>query len=354
MTASSTHPPALLQLNGRYRLLEQGGRGGMAEIHRAEVIRGAATGETVAIKRILPSLALDPEAHQMFEDEARMTAMFRHSNIVRFEDYGRDLEGPYLVLEWVDGGSARDLVSADLAPLEPDAAASIALDVLRALAVLHRGRAEGRRIARLPVIHRDVSLSNVLVTRCGDAKLADFGLARSLAHPRTQPAGMARGKLGYLPPEVLAGGPHGVRGDLYGVGCLLWEALTARSMFADLPTRERLRALASARRPSIRSIRPDVSRELAAVIDSATAFDPADRPAGAEPMAHAMLDALEPAAVAHGRACVARRACEVALVREPARNSIPSQGHPNDADVAALLASTMRSIGQTTTVALGV
>src|SRR5512143_2053664 len=100
MTASCPRPPAQL-LNGRYRLLDPAGRGGMAEIHRAEVIRGNGSGEIVAVKRILPTLVLDPEAHQMFEDEARMTAMFRHPNIVRFEDYGRDLEGPYLVLEWV-------------------------------------------------------------------------------------------------------------------------------------------------------------------------------------------------------------------------------------------------------------
>ncbi|MEI8256899.1 MAG: hypothetical protein WCJ30_14595, partial [Deltaproteobacteria bacterium] len=134
---------------------------------------------------------------------------------------------------------------------------------------------------------------------------------------------------------------------------LLWEALTARSMFADLPTRERLRAHASSRRPSVRSVRPDVSRELAAVIDSATAFDPAERPASAELMAHAMLDALEPSAVTHGRACVARRASEVAQECAPTRDPSSSQARPNDAGVAALLASTMRSIGQTATVALG-
>jgi serine/threonine-protein kinase len=118
----------------------------MAEIHRAEVMRGGGTGEIVAVKRILPALASDPESHQMFEDEARMTAMFRHPNIVRFEDYGRDVEGPYLVLEWVDGGSARDLVSSAYRPFEPEGAASIALDVLRALMVLHHGRAQGARV----------------------------------------------------------------------------------------------------------------------------------------------------------------------------------------------------------------
>ena len=325
----------------------------MAEIHRAEVIRGNATGEIVAIKRILPTLAHDPEAHQMFEDEARMTAMFRHANIVRFEDYGRDIAGPYLVLEWVDGGSARELVSSDYLPLEPEAAASIAVDVLRALSLLHRGRAEGARIARLPVIHRDVSLSNVLVTRYGDAKLADFGLARSLAHPRTQPAGTARGKLGYLPPEVLAGAPHGVRGDLYGVGCMLWEALTARSMFAEMCTRDRLRALASSRRPAIRSVRPDVSLELAAVIDSALAFDAADRPASAEAMSHAMLDALGVSDVARGRVGIARRVAEVAARRETETEGRISHTPASNDEVAALLASTMRSIGQTTTIALG-
>jgi serine/threonine-protein kinase len=349
MRVECTTEPAVL-LNGRYRLLEAAGRGGMAEIHRAEVIRGGATGEIVAVKRILPDLANDPESHQMFEDEARMTAMFRHPNIVRFEDYGRDVEGPYLVLEWVDGGSARDLVSSAFKPLEPEGAASIALDVLRALIVLHQGRAQGARVSRLPVIHRDVSLSNVLVTTHGDAKLADFGLARSLAHPRTQPPGTARGKLGYLPPEVLAGGPHGVRGDLYSVGCVFWEALTGRSMFAELPTRDRLRALAGSRRPPIRSVRPDVTPELARVIDSALAFDPADRPANAEAMSHGVLDALGPVGVALGNAAVARRVNEVARRRAEKRRSISPV---SDAEVANLLASTMRAIGQTTTVALG-
>ncbi len=349
MSVACTLDPSVL-FNGRYRLLEPAGRGGMAQIHRAEVIRGSSSGETVAVKRILASLANDEETQQMFEDEARMTAAFRHPNIVRFEDYGRDLEGPYLVLEWIDGGSARDLVSAAYLPFEFEGAASIALDVLRALTVIHHGRSDGAKVARLPVIHRDISLSNVLVTAHGDAKLADFGLARSLAHPRTQPSGMARGKLGYLPPEVLNGGPHGVRGDLYSVGCLFWEALTARSMFSELPTRDRLRALASARRPNIRSVRPDVPVELARVIDAALAYDAADRPANAEAMANALLDALGPVGIALGNAAVARRVADVARRDEERRQSI-SPVVSND-EVAALLASTMRALGQTTTVAL--
>jgi serine/threonine-protein kinase len=317
----------------------------MAAIYRAEVLeRNQPTGKFVAIKRILPTMALDPEVQQMFEDEARMTAMFRHPNIVGFVDYGRDGAGQYLVLEWVEGGSARDIVSSQFLPLESEAAIVLAIDVLRALSVLHRGRAEHARIARLPVIHNDVSLSNVLIDRNGDAKLADFGLARSLAHPRSRTPGTTRGKLGYIPPEVLTGSPHGVRGDLYSVGCMLWEALTGRGMFSELKPGERMRALARAERPRIRSVRPDLAPNVAALIDGATAFDPHDRPASADIFAEALTAAVSSEAVQYGRECVIRR---LAGLQSSVHHEETKRLSVGDPEVAALLASTMRAIGET-------
>jgi serine/threonine-protein kinase len=178
--------------------------------------------------------------------------------------------------------------------------------VLSALEVAHKGLVRDGRMSRLPVIHRDVSLSNVLVGTDGVCKLADFGLARSLAHPRTHRRGTARGKISYLPPEVLRGTPHAVRGDLYSVGVVMWELLSGEPIFAELTDpRERARALAFRARPGIRSMRYDVAPALAAIIDATLALDPATRPESASAMRAALSEVFTAEWIEAGRACLA-------------------------------------------------
>jgi serine/threonine-protein kinase len=144
------------------------------------------------------------------------------------------------------------------------------------------------------VIHRDVAPSNVLVGIDGIARLADYGLARSIARARVNAAGTARGKIGYLPPEVLRGALHGTRGDLYGAGVVLWELLAGRRLFAGVTNKSALaHAYMHARRPLVQSANPSVPDALAAVVDAALSLDPSKRPPNALAMADRLLSAAE-------------------------------------------------------------
>jgi serine/threonine protein kinase len=173
--------------------------------------------------------------------------------------------------------------------LPSGAAAHLALDVLDALDALHRGRAG----VRGAVLHRDISPANVLIGVDGVARLADFGLARALGMARTTAPGTTAGKLGYLPPEVLAGRTHTTRGDLYALGVVLWEVLAGQRLFAHVEdSAERARAYVLAPRRPLRSVRASTSEGLASVIDRALSLDPSDRFASAQQMAAAIRESV--------------------------------------------------------------
>lgn len=240
-----------LSVAGRYVIEQVAGSGGMARVWRADDARGHGR---VAIKRILDELKGDAEVRAMFDDEAAITASIAHPNVVSLLDRGVDAEGPWLALEWVDGLNAHEIVATRKAPLGVRAALSLGVDLLHALAATH-GPGVG-------VIHRDVAPSNVLVGLDGVARLADYGLARSIARARVNAAGTAKGKIGYLPPEVLRGSIHGTRGDLYGAGAVLWELLAGATALRGRDEQEHprprvpLRAEAIAReRQPVRSAR---------------------------------------------------------------------------------------------------
>ena len=272
-----------LSVAGRYVIDQVAGSGGMARVWRADDARGHGR---VAIKRILDELKGDAEVRAMFDDEAAITASIAHPNVVSLLDRGVDAEGPWLALEWVDGLNAHEIVATRKAPLGVRAALSLGVDLLHALAATH-GPGVG-------VIHRDVAPSNVLVGLDGVARLADYGLARSIARARVNAAGTAKGKIGYLPPEVLRGSIHGTRGDLYGAGAVLWELLAGRRLFAGVTSKSTLaHAYLYARRPSLESVNPCVPLGVASVIDSALSVDPAKRPPSALAMAERLLVAAE-------------------------------------------------------------
>jgi serine/threonine protein kinase len=209
--------------DARYELLERIGQGGAATVHRAREHAGAFTRE-VCIKR----LAAGPvdELAAALREEARLLAAVRHANVVSLVAAGEEGDGcPFLVLELVDGWNLRRFCRAlqrhdavDGGFLPDPLAVHVACAVLRALAAI--GRA-------LPgIVHRDVTPHNVLVSREGEVKLADFGIARALDRARwTRPA-LVKGKLGYIAPEQLRDEPLDPRADIFAVGVLLYELLT--------------------------------------------------------------------------------------------------------------------------------
>ncbi|MBL8683423.1 MAG: serine/threonine protein kinase [Myxococcales bacterium] len=252
----------------------------MATVFRARWTR---TGQRVALKRVLPALRSSAHIQQLFDDECRVHSMLEHPKVVRYLAHGRDEEGAFLALEWIDGTSARTFVHPEQ-KLTSGATAQLALDVLDALSALHKGQAS--TTIRAPVLHRDISPANVLVSKDGVARLADFGLARSLAFARSTPPGTTAGKLGYLPPEVLAGRTHTTRGDLYALSVVLWEVLAGQRLFAHYEDPSaRARAFVLEPRRPLRSVRSSTSEALAAVIDRGLALDPAHRFSNAAEMA---------------------------------------------------------------------
>ena len=271
---------------GRYRIERVAGNGGMARVWRAT---DTTDGSPVAIKRILDTLSARQEMCTLFEDEAVITASIRHPNVAAFLEYDLDAEGPYLALEWIDGLNGHELMQRRRAPLDVGAGLAVATDLLYALAATH-GPGVG-------VIHRDVAPSNVILGIDGMTRLIDFGLSRSIARVRLNPAGTAKGKIGYLPPEVLRGSIHGVRGDLYGAGAVLWELLAGRRIFAGVTRKDQLaHAYLYERRPYLRTAAEHVPGGVARVIDRALDLDPSKRP----PNALAMIAELRAAAQEHG------------------------------------------------------
>ncbi len=268
----------------RYRLDELIGRGGMASVWRAT---DTVLGRPVAVKRLHPGLIADEEQAERFRREALLVARLSHSNLVRLLDRGEDADGPYLVMELVDGENLKSLVRREGA-LPPEEAVRICVEVGRALAYAH---AQG-------VVHRDIKAQNVLITLDGGVKLTDFGIAR-LMEPGGEP-GLTRtdmlvGSADYLSPEQADGRPVDARTDVYSLGIVLYECLTGRLPFPG----EGFVAVAmrhcSEPLPDPRALAPAVPGWLAATAQRAAAKDPADRYPDAAALVAALLSHDEPA-----------------------------------------------------------
>lgn len=249
--------------DGRYVLEEQIGRGGMATVWRAH---DTLLDREVAIKRLRTSLRGDAESAARFHREARAVVRLAHPGIVRLLDRGEDDDGPFLVMELVDGEDLKTRIRRD-GPLPPTAAARICAEVAATLAYAH---ANG-------VIHRDIKSQNVLIDRDGNVKIADFGIAHLLevsAESRLTRSGMMVGTSDYLAPEQAEGRPVDGRTDIYSLGIVLWECLTGELPFpGENFVTVAMRQVADPM-PDPRYLVPNVSRRLAACVMRATQKDP--------------------------------------------------------------------------------
>ena len=251
-------PPLVLD---RYRLVERLAVGGSAEVWRAH---DEQLDRAVAVKRLHPHLLPDAVSRQRLAAEARAAAGLSHPGIVGIYDVDTSGDWPALVMELVDGESLAARLARD-GPLPEREAAAIAADIADGLYHAHKRG----------IVHRDVKPGNVLLDREGRARLADFGIARSLAESaeRLTQTGSVMGTLRYMAPEQLTGGEIGPRTDLYGLGAVLHEALTGEPPFpAGSPV-----GLVEAQRAGAPTV-PAVDPALAAVVRACLAYDPADRP----------------------------------------------------------------------------
>jgi len=274
---------------GAYVLERKLGTGGMAEVFLARRTGPHGFSKRVAIKKILPELARDPQLIQMFCDEARLAASLNHPNIAQVLEFGEQDGELYLVMEHVDGVSCSTLLRAvsergETIPTGP--ALVIAHDVLLALGFAHEATDENG--LPLGVVHRDVSPSNILVSRIGTVKLIDFGITRSfIAERRTYP-GELKGKLRYMSPEQILGADVDARSDLFAAGIVLAEMLAGRALFSG---RSDLDILTRISRGELGIVRDGkIAADLAVVLEKALAHRPGDRFQTAREFAHAIED----------------------------------------------------------------
>jgi eukaryotic-like serine/threonine-protein kinase len=260
----------LTTLDGRYHVIDRIAAGGMGEVFRA---RDAVLDREVAIKVLHRSLAGDQGFVERFRREARAAASLSHPNIVAVHDWGAVDGIYYMVMEYVRGRAARDLLNAQ-GRLEPMQAADVLRQTLLALEHAHR---QG-------MVHRDVKPENILVTSDGVVKVADFGLARAYADGRQTQAGTVTGTVQYLAPEQIRGEPADPRSDLYSLGIVGFELLTGRLPF----TGETAMAIAykhlSDRVPRPSAVVSEVPADMDAFVANATERDRELRPESAAEM----------------------------------------------------------------------
>jgi len=256
-------------LGGRYELDGVVGRGGMAEVYRARDIR---LDRIVAIKTLRADLARDQIFQARFRREAQSAASLNHPSIVAVYDTGEDmatgLPVPYIVMEYVDGRTVRDLLQ-EGHRLLPERSLEIIDGVLRALDYSHQAG----------IVHRDIKPGNVMVTRNGDVKVMDFGIARAMSDAQATMTQTAQviGTAQYLSPEQARGERVDSRSDLYSTGCLLYELLTGRPPFTgDSPVAIAYQHVRENPVPPSR-VDPDVPAWADAIVLKAMAKSPADR-----------------------------------------------------------------------------
>jgi serine/threonine-protein kinase len=279
---------------GRYTVLRQVGAGGMAELFLAE--RAAAEGarRRVVLKRILPAFARDPDFRELFVHEARIAMQLSHVNVVQVYDFGEAEDTYVLEMEYVEGCDLRALLRARKA-LPLGAALRVTIEILRGLDYAHRrASADGMPLA---IVHRDVSPGNILLSREGEVKLTDFGLARSRERLGTSVGGV-KGTFAFMAPEQACGLPVDARADVFAAGAVLYASLVGRSPFeSDGPvaTLDRVRAARFAPLSEV-ALELPAARALDPVLARALALDPGARFASAA----AMREALEELARTQG------------------------------------------------------
>jgi serine/threonine-protein kinase len=235
-----------------------------------------------AIKRLHPHLASDPEFRAMFLDEARIAGMINHPNVVGVIDVGEDEQGPFLVMDYVDGlplGNLAARARVSKQPMPVQIAVRIALDVSRGLAAAHELKIDGRPLG---VVHRDLSPQNILIGFDGQARLTDFGIAKALGRSSDFTAmGVVKGKTSYLAPEQIRLEEPDRRSDLFALGVVIFEMLSGERLYKRADEASAMRAIVQEPVPDIGELRGDVPFELVRLLFELLAKARGERPSDA-------------------------------------------------------------------------
>lgn len=297
---------AKAQSFGPYTVHERISAGGMAEVFRATEHGFDDFEREVAIKRILPHIAADPDFIRMFNEEAKLAVQLKHGNIAEIYRLGQHEDSFYIALEYISGRDMRAIFhhcQEIQAPLPIPLCCYAVSCVCEGLDYAHNK--QDRRGEPLQLIHRDVSPPNVMVAFDGQVKLIDFGLAKFATASTETQAGMIKGKLAYLSPEQAHGHEIDSRSDVFSAGIVLFEMLTGQRLFIgenDLETVKNVRKC-SVPRPS--SINPRVPWRLERIVFRALAKDVDKRYQSAGDMYEDLRHFMMTAGIRHARQLMA-------------------------------------------------
>jgi serine/threonine protein kinase len=282
---------------GSYELIRLVAQGGMADIYLARQVGIGQFERHVAIKVLNAQRARDPESCALFLDEARVVALLDHGNLASVHEVDAKDGVYYLAMEYVHGADLREILAQAEhrdTPLSYECALTIVAHAASGLDHAHRRCGPDGR--PLHLVHRDVSLSNIMVGHDGSVKVIDFGIAKSTASLHTTNPGIVRGKASYMSPEQCLGDPVDLRTDVFALGVVLYELSTGRRCYQGSSDFERMLAVVRGEYVAPSALVPDFPPALEQVIHTALAFDPAQR----YPSAAALLDALEAVARREG------------------------------------------------------
>jgi serine/threonine-protein kinase len=322
----------------RYEVFGEIASGGMASVRYGRRIGPLGISRPVAVKRLHPQFANNPDFVSMFIDEARLSARLVHVNIVATLDVLLAPGEISLVMEYVHGEALGVLLEKqrefrDTVPLR--IAVSLSASVLHGLHAAHEATDDANR--PLHVVHRDVSPQNILVGADGVPRMIDFGIARALGRMRSTPSGEIKGKLAYIAPEQLQGGGVDRRADVYGAAVVLWETLTGRALFDAESESALVHRVLHGAIPAPSQVNPGIPRAIDEIVLRGLARDPKQRHATALDMALALEHVIAPATQSEVARWLDRligdklrnRARALTLMQEaPAQEEAPAQVRP--------------------------
>ncbi|MEZ4403397.1 MAG: serine/threonine-protein kinase [Kofleriaceae bacterium] len=325
----------------RYDVLDRIAVGGMAEVFLAKAYGAHGFEKTLAIKRILPELAQDPEFEDRFIAEAKVAVQLSHTNVVQVFDFGHMDGSLFIAMEYVDGLDLAALLRRlrDRGSKVPAAAAfHIAIELARGLDFAHQHG----------VVHRDVSPSNILLSRAGEVKIADFGIAIAAQPPRTVAGGRRKvmGKWRYMSPEQARGESVDTKSDMFSAAAVMFELFTSEKLFPGDEAEDIIRNIAEMPLPRASERRPGLPPRLDEILHHALARVPDRRPARPAVMLRALTELTY-------ESSIITTALDVAEVVSDALDTATPTGKRLDAIIRAQLASLAQDKSQVRQTARG-
>lgn len=262
----------------------------MAEVFKARHSGAQGFERMVAVKRILPNIAADPDFVRMFIDEAKIAVQLQHPNIAQIYDLGRDGGELFIALEYIEGRDMKAIATRQKTMgrhLPLSFAIYTAVKICEALQHAHFARGSSGEPLRF--IHRDISPQNILVSHEGAVKVIDFGLAKAQGRLVTTQAGVVKGKLAYLSAEQARGEDIDYRSDIFSLGTCFYEWLTGERLFLRNNDADTVVAVQRAMVPPLRAVRPELPMQLQVIVKRALEADPARRFQSAAEMQEALM-----------------------------------------------------------------